>query len=201
MQLQLASIGPSVQRELKRVGIKLVVISSSSGSQVHQSVLASPENSLPMETFFGDPQRDSYNAVHAESGVFHTLVYGLAQVPAWLARMSSLVLLGAVMGASRQHLRGEGANWQQGAAAGFAADGELLWRHVSRHPMDLGQPLLRHSAALRLSSSSALRLDYPAALDRVSRHHPFVWALQRALPWILLAVALLLIALLLARLF
>jgi hypothetical protein len=122
--------------------VRLCVINSSTGEQVARSVADSPESSVPRECFFGDPLRLSFRAVGAEVSAHATLLRGLAVVPAVFSQLLSLVLLGGVLGKKKQALTSGAAAWQQGANALFAKQtGKVLYRHLHRHPLDIGQPV------------------------------------------------------------
>jgi hypothetical protein len=113
--MELGALTPAVQREVAAMGVKIAVISSSSGKQIKQSVADSPENTLPESCFFGDEKRLSYRIVaNANYGMSDTLWPGFAAIVDNAARVFELVVLGAVLGTRKQHLTNAQAAWQQG---------------------------------------------------------------------------------------
>ena len=184
--MELAAITPAAQAELRRMGVRLCVVNSSTGRQVRESVADSPDNTVPAACFFGDPTRASFRFVDCEYGIGATLVRGLAQVPRYLPQLVALVALGGVLGSRKQQLTNPDAAWQQGANALFQKQtGKVLYRHRHRHPMDLGQPIEETARALGYAVTPAMHLDFAGALDRVTSRHPLVHAANRLFPWLL----------------
>lgn len=110
----LAAITPAAQSELKRMGVSIAIVTSSTGTQVRDSVDSSPENRLPLSSFFGDPSRKLYDALGAKYGVSNTILPGFGPLLQHLGIFFDLVVLGAVLGAKKQSLTNPEAAWQQG---------------------------------------------------------------------------------------
>ena len=111
MQMQITSISTGAQAALASLGARLVVIASSTGAQVRESVQLTPDNSLPLSVFYGDEAQATYRAMNANWGVRYTLLYGMARIPFWLTRLFAISALGAVGAQKRRHLRKDKADW------------------------------------------------------------------------------------------
>ena len=70
----------------------------------------------------------------------------------------------------------------------------MLWRHVSRDPLDLGQPIERLATALGKPVTDDMHLDYGHALDSIVKRHPLVDRLGSMVTYIFLALLFFLIA-------
>ena len=184
------------------MGVRLVIVSSSTGLQV-DALRRESLHSLPEEVFFGDPSRASFAAARARYGMGATLLHGLSALPAHWSQLLSLVVLGAQLGAKRQALTSPEAAWQQGANALLEAKtGKVLYWHGHANPMDIGQPLRDTARALGRKEwkSPSLVLDYNAALDGyTSVRHPLVHRINRMAPYLLLLGFLLSVIVILLR--
>ncbi len=181
--MELAAFTPPVLTELRRMGVRLCVVNSSTGAQVKQSIEDSPDSILPESSFFGDPTRGSFDEMGARYGWYETTLRGLAATAEHFSKLVSLAALGAILGARKQHLTNGAATWQQGANALFEAKtGKVLYRHLHAHPMDIGQPVEATAKALGVPVTPAMRLHYGVALDKVARRHPAVYWANKAFP-------------------
>lgn len=185
LQIQISSITERAQRALEDLDVRLCIINSSDGAQVKESVKLSPDNSLPLKHFYGDKSQRTYDFVHAKKGMLHTLVYGALRLPGWWKETILISILGGVMGATKQHLRGEDANWQQGAAVLFDAEGKILYRHISQDPMDLGQPIEETAKVLKKPVTKDMHLDYHGATAKIANRYPVAKMINNLFPVLL----------------
>ena len=171
---------------------RLVIITSTSGKQLGDTVeLEGAENCVPVDMFFGDPERTSYALVHAHQGVLNTIVYGVLGLPQWWRHLLSLVSLGAVLGHSRQRFRGASNNWQQGGHAVYDGEGNRLRVHRSLHPVDFGQPIEDVARALGRPQHASYTLNYQQGMQRVTQGYPVIALLNHLTPVLFVLVVLL----------
>jgi len=172
--------------------VRLVIITSSSGTQLRDLVALS-RTSLPLSCFYGDPLRQSYQAIHAHSGILPTLVLGLTRLPQYIRHIFALVSVGAMFGASRQGVRGAKAAWQQGAAALIEPTRGLRWLRLQRDPVDFGQPLIDTARAMDVATEAAMHLNYGDTIETVTqKHFPRLHAISQYGKYVLLIVILVL---------
>lgn len=189
--MQLAALKQSHLHVLDEMGVALAIISSSKGDAVLRMAAESPDNVVPFERFYGDPTRRSYALIGARNG-FLGVVRGSLSPSRLLeyARDALFIgIVGAVMGATKQHNKTAGADWQQGATALVSARDGILLARAHRDPMDLSQPIEEAARALGRAVTPAMHLDYHGAIATVADHYPLSRMVSRwLLPVVLVVV-------------
>ncbi len=196
LAIQLAALQLPNLRALDDLGVSLAVISSSSGAAVRRMASDSPGNHVPLECFYGDPERCTYALVGARNGLLGVVLGSLnpARVLEYARDALFIGLVGGVMGVTKQQNKAAGADWQQGAVALVSREGVVLMARAHKDPMDLGQPIEDAARALGRPVTPSMHLDYHGATASLKRHFPIAHTVSLWLPLFFLVGIVLIVA-------